>query len=133
MGARPMLSPVLIYGNPDDPPDRLLVLARLATASQMAPIVLHPEVMPWLRSGPALGPFAGEHARTLLGMVSRHTGGSLWVLHSAPPSAERAESWLRGVLHFWRGCSGSRDRRIRSGTWEQWATNLEAHGLQVQV
>lgn len=124
-------SPVVIYGHPDEDPNRLTQVARLAIHEQFAPLVIHPQFHPWLlkRDG-GIGAFASPCSRSLVGMVARHSGGRLWiVLQDGDEWPHTTPKWVKGVMRLWTGTNGGGPTRRRMGTWNQWENAIRVMGV----
>jgi len=116
-------NPVLIFSHPDDSVIKAHILARYAVSQQLAPIVIHPAVMPWLDPD---SPVASEVCRSILGMVARHTGGKMWLILRDGEKSDPLPSWTKGGVRHWRSFHSSRATRISSGTWSAWSPSIDA-------
>ena len=113
--------PVAIFGHPDEDPWQVLALADHSVAQQLAPLVLHPEVQPWLaRVDGTMHPAADPTTRTMLGMVARHSGGHLWLILRDGETRDPWPRWVLGAVRCWQATAGRMPSRIRSATWAGW-------------
>jgi hypothetical protein len=123
--------PVAIFAHPDELPWRVDALARHAISQQRAPLVLHGTGQPWLRdrASGCLLPVAEPVARSLLGLVARHTGGRLWLLLPdscpRPPHGDPWPSWAQGAVRYWQRTAGRMPSRMRAGQWHEWRMSAD--------
>ena len=129
---RTKAKPVAIFAHPElAEPEHVMMMARYAVAEQMIPVVLHPIFMPWYDEEHGLHAAAGDHARELLAMVARHTGGQLWVLLQPGERLldKSAPMWTLGATRAWRRHGGRSPMRLRHGDPAVWLQLCRAKGV----
>lgn len=107
---------------------RACCLARLAVASQLAPIVVHPaiEAQAYGRDEIPQERAAGlDCALALVELTARHSGGKLWILTRGDGSLSTGTA---RELEAWKGVRRGH-REVRRGSWAQWCQAFIGAGL----